>query len=103
MTRKIPLDEIADFLKAVNRGWITVAPVVPITVVYPQWIASNGWKICVFDDAGSWDYIEWVESSDGRRSEYKDIYPDGVYDNPVEDAEPNGDEVERIWNWSDAT
>ena len=36
---------------------------------YPTFKAA-GWTICVFDDAGDWDYLEWVESPDGKRTEY---------------------------------
>jgi len=99
---KIPREEVADFLRAIKRGWITLAPIVPPETLYPKWLASNGWKVCVFDDAGCWDYIEWVESSDGRRSEYQDLYPEVSEPNPIYELEPDGDEVETIWHWTTA-
>lgn len=47
---------------------------------------AAGWKICVFDDAGEWDYLEYVESPYGVRREF-----------PVSD---NADEVDDILeNW----
>ena len=94
---------------AVRRGWVTLEVIHPVEVVYPKWKASNGWIICVFDDVGSWDYIEWIETTDGRRSEYDDIYPDYQDDleklgsNPVPGVEPDGEEIERIWHWHEAT
>lgn len=36
---------------------------------YPEYEA-DGWKFCVFDDCGSWDYLEWVEAPTGERVEY---------------------------------
>jgi hypothetical protein len=29
-----------------------------------------GWKFCVFDDAGEWDYFEWIEAPTGERREF---------------------------------
>ena len=37
---------------------------------YPTFRA-NGWTLCVFDDAGEWDYLEWAESPQGDRVEFR--------------------------------
>lgn len=33
-----------------------------------------GWKFCVFDDCGEWDYFEWIESPTGERRSFP-IHP----------------------------
>jgi|SRR5579872_460785 len=95
--------EIVDFLLAIRSGAITLTPVTPPIISYPRWVASNGWHICVFDDAGEWDYIEWVETSDGRRASYSDIYLHDLSDNPIRDAHPRDNELEHFWKWQEAT
>ena len=37
------------------------------------WRLSNGWRVTVFNDCDEWDYIDNIETSDGRVW----VYPDG--------------------------
>ncbi len=35
-----------------------------------RYIASNGWRIVVYNDADEWDYIDSIVTSDGRIFDY---------------------------------
>lgn len=66
---------IKDFLTAVDDGSITLTLTNPCKDGKPEYFGhplyeAHGWRICVFDDAGEWDYIEWIETPDGHRTEF---------------------------------
>lgn len=69
--------EILDFLKAVETGEITVTPVglQPQNVYCGDAVydASNGWRIIVFNDCNTFDYIDRIEKPDGTFVDYQEI------------------------------
>ncbi len=76
--------ELRKNLDGIDAGEITLTLLNPDKdgrpgyVGYPTYLASNGWKICVFDDCGDWDYIQWVESPEGEAMEYP-VQPKSQY------------------------
>ena len=59
----------------------------------------DGWKITIFNDCNSWDYIDSAESPDGRRGEFEDWVHDPESDGPEwhqPDALLDGDCYERM-------
>ncbi len=61
--------ELYDFLKATEDGSVSLVPEQEPQEVYAgdvSYIASNGWRIVVFNDASQWDYIESITTSDER-------------------------------------
>ena len=62
--------ELSKFLKAVEDGSVSLIPEQEPQDVYAgniSYLASNGWRIVVFNDANEWDYIDSIITSDGRR------------------------------------
>ncbi len=75
----IPVDEIV----AVLRG--AIAGDIPIRCVGPTWhdvyagdvsFSFGAWKIEIFNDCDSFDYINSVEAPDGRKAVFEDWYGD---------------------------
>jgi len=61
--------ELSQFLKAVEDGSVSLTPEQEPQDVYAGnvgYIASNGWRIVVYNDANEWDYIDSITTSDGR-------------------------------------
>jgi hypothetical protein len=61
--------ELSRFLKAVEDSSVSLVPEQEAQNVYAgnvSYIASNNWRIVVFDDANEWDYIDSITTSDGR-------------------------------------
>ena len=46
---------------------------------YPVLVTEDGWRIIIFSDAGTLDYIERVETPDGRRQEQWFTEGEGFY------------------------
>ena len=70
--------EILQFLKAIEEGVVCLRPEWEPQDVYSgnvPYAASNGWRIVVYNDANEWDYIDRVETADGRIWEYPDLLP----------------------------
>lgn len=88
---KIPWSWVLDEFKEISSGLVTVEPDGGDT---PSlfWKTSDGWRIQVFDDSGSWDYIEHIWASDGRELDYDDIAHAGI-----DDRIPTEEELRRIW------
>jgi|ERR1043165_1612974 hypothetical protein len=75
----IPVAEIVAVLKAAIAGELPVRCVGPTwNDVYAGdvsfWIGD--WKVEIFNDCDSFDYINSVEAPDGRRAEFEDWYGD---------------------------
>lgn len=47
------------------------------TSVWVNFKSSNGWRFCVFEDAGGWDYLEWAQAPNGRRWDFGDGWQRG--------------------------
>jgi hypothetical protein len=61
--------EIWQFLQEIEAGTITLVPATEPQAVYAGNVvyqASNGWEIWVFNDCNAWDYIEAIDTADGR-------------------------------------
>lgn len=92
--------ECLEFLRAIERGEVTLqfdadawaraagwesyaarCRERPDPVVCPDdvwagncfYAASNGWKLVVFNDCGSWDYVDRVTAPDGRQADFDQI------------------------------
>ena len=70
------LKEVEELLKQIEEGTVTLKPETDLkkhwdgVLVYEM---SNGWKIAIFYDAGSWDYIEWIQHPSGRKTEWENL------------------------------
>lgn len=65
--------ELSQFLKAIENGTVQLTPEQEPQDVYAgnvSSIASNGWRIVVYNDANEWDYIDSITTSDGRIFDY---------------------------------
>jgi hypothetical protein len=65
--------ELSQFLKAVEDGSVSLTPEQEPQDIYAgnvSYIASNGWRIVVYNDANEWDYIDSITTSDGRNFDY---------------------------------
>ena len=61
--------EIWQFLRGIEAGTVTLVPHAEPQAVYAGNVvyrASNGWDIWVFNDCNEWDYIEAIDTADGR-------------------------------------
>jgi hypothetical protein len=61
--------EVSQFLKAVEDGSVSLTSEQEPRTFMPgnvRYIASNGWRIVVYNDANEWDYIDSIVTSDGR-------------------------------------
>ncbi len=61
--------EALNFLKAIEDGLISLRSVQDPQEIYAgnvSYTASNGWLITIFNDANEWDYIDQIQSEDGR-------------------------------------
>jgi hypothetical protein len=81
--------ELMEFIKAVEDGTIALE-----TTWNPEsgdwgnisYVASNGWKITVFNDANEWDYIDSFVTNDGRIFDFDQLDIMGItdYEPPLE-------------------
>lgn len=71
---RLPEAEVLGFLKRIETGEVTLAfkpGHSPSTLC--AYDASNGWTISVFYDVDEWDYVDSIQSDDGR-DYYYDLY-----------------------------
>jgi hypothetical protein len=76
MEFSIPESDILALLSAIEDGSVKLTPVGEPQLIYSgvvEYSASNGWRLAVFNDANEWDYLEWIESDDGRRVAFDQI------------------------------
>jgi hypothetical protein len=82
--------ELSQFLKAVEDGSVLLTPEQEPQDVYAgnvSYVASNGWRIVVYNDANEWDYIDSITTSDGRTFDW-----DALDEMPAVDTyEPRGE------------
>lgn len=79
MDTPIPVDEIVSVLRQAIAGNLPVRCVGPTwNEVYAGdvWFRFGDWKIEVFNDCDSFDYINAVEAPDGRKAVFEDWYGD---------------------------
>lgn len=68
--------ELAEVLNAADTGVVSISGIDSDDWDHTysggimQFALGNGWRLGIFNDCGEWDYIEWIESPDGRREEY---------------------------------
>jgi hypothetical protein len=68
--------EIRELLTAIETGTVHLTPIREPQDIYAgivEYVVDNGWRIAVFNDCNEWDYIEWVETPDGRRVDYDQL------------------------------
>ena len=92
-------DEVLEVIRRIEHGEVSV-------LVDHEWevawgprafTTSDGWRFVVFNDGGQWDYIEQVDSPDGRCLEPDD------WNTPRLDAySPASIDVARRWGLSEA-
>ncbi len=61
--------EVEEFLAGVEAGALTLTAVQHPQEVYcggVEYVASNGWRLVLFNDCNEWDYIESLVADDGR-------------------------------------
>lgn len=69
--------EIRELLTAIERGTVHLTPVQEPQRIYSgvvEYVADNGWRLAVFNDCNEWDYLEWIETPDGRRVDFDQLY-----------------------------
>jgi hypothetical protein len=94
------------FLGLVELGIIKLAtPTVPRDEYFgtPVYAASNGWTLCVFCDAGDWDYLEWVRDEDGLAWDFEGVHDadrlgDGLC-TPVQNYRPSDEVCDGAYRW----
>src|SRR5690348_157775 len=74
-TPAISMNEVAEVLRRVLRG--ETEPVVIGGPYQPHEYAAahflaDGFEICIYNDAGDLDYVEWVKAPDGRYCKFED-------------------------------
>jgi hypothetical protein len=72
---KLSVDEVLALFAAIDRGEVTVRalqdPERDLGDI--EHVTSNGWRVVVFNDCDSWDYVASVTAPDGRHFEcYED-------------------------------
>ena len=76
MNRKVSENELMEFLRAIEAGTVVLRPEHEPQEVYAgnvPYAASNGWRITIFNDANEWDYIDHIQTANGRIIELLDI------------------------------
>jgi len=76
MTLAITASEICTLLRSIENGWVQLEAIHEPQSVYAgsvDYLASNGWRLTVFNDCNQWDCLERIESPDGRRVEYSEM------------------------------
>ena len=69
MAETLSEQDIWQFLRGIEAGAITLVPQTEPQAVYAGNVvyrASNGWDIWVFNACNAWDYIEAIDTADGR-------------------------------------
>jgi hypothetical protein len=77
MSALLSEEKILAFLRGIEAGEISLKPERPPQEVYAgdvSYIASNGWRITIFNDANEWDYIDQIVTSTGEEVDYDDLY-----------------------------
>jgi hypothetical protein len=68
--------ELIEFLKAIEDGSVILHPDDDPQDVYAgnvSYSASNGWRITIFNDCNEWDYVDRVQTADGRSLDFDSI------------------------------
>ena len=68
--------EIRELLTAIERGTVHLTPIQEPQRMYAgvvEYAVDNGWRLAVFNDCNEWDYLEWIETPDGRRVDYDQL------------------------------
>lgn len=91
MANTISEEELLEFLKRVEDGSVILVPADDPQDTFAgnvRYSASNGWGLVVFNDANEWDYIDEVETGDGRRLSFDEIesMPRASLYNPGDDV-----------------
>jgi hypothetical protein len=69
-------NELLQFLKAIEEGAVSLHPESDPQDIYAgnvSYTASNGWRITIFNDCNTWDYVDEVITADGRSIDFDSI------------------------------
>jgi hypothetical protein len=88
-------DEAMALLKRIESGEVTLDLQKVIFFGPVEYLASDGWKLAVFDDAGEWDYLEWIESPEGQRRTFERL-PEWF-----QDYQPPISVISNAYHWDD--
>ncbi|MCP4194408.1 MAG: hypothetical protein GY880_19785 [Planctomycetaceae bacterium] len=75
-TGQIEESELLAFLASIESGSVKLNPLDEPQSIYAgnvRYSADNGWRITIFNDANEWDYIDLIETTDGRSIDYDRI------------------------------
>lgn len=67
-------NQLRELLRDIDAGRVTVRKLNTGAAVHVNFATSNGWKICVFNDFGCFDYIESAVDPRGNDLDYEDMY-----------------------------
>ena len=87
--RKLDETDAFAFLRQIESGELTLTPINDPQYVYAghvPYLASNGWKITVFNDANAWDYVDLIKTPDGKELEYSEMSPELQSYDPGDDV-----------------
>jgi hypothetical protein len=91
-------DECRALLRDISSGAVTLTLDRPVGYSGVEfYTAPNGWRIGVFNDCGEWDYIDFVETQDGRFIDFDQMY-DHARD--LADYVPSEQEQDEKWGWA---
>lgn len=94
----IPVDEIVQKLRDAINGKIEIECVGQTwndTYAGEVQFWLGDWKIEIFNDCDSFDYINWVEAPDGRRATFEDWW-EGKEVPECPERQLSGDEIDKL-------
>lgn len=89
---------LTDFFKDVQRNRISLREISDKDSTIRIFESSTGWKIAIFNDAGHWDYVEWVKAPTGetmRHDELEEVYAHHVR----KFINSQRENASTCWNW----
>lgn len=60
-------------LNDLASGTVTLRCLNSRASIYVGYETSNGWKLCVFNDVGYWDYLESAEDPSGQVLDFDEV------------------------------
>jgi hypothetical protein len=104
----LPEPEAMAFLRRIESGEVqlelvagpTAEPGIKFQHTIARYKTSDGWEMAVFNDAGEWDYVEWITAPDGRCWSYEKAAEPGDEETEVQAYQPPKDVVENAYHWN---
>ena len=76
MERAVDTLRSRELLAAIEAGTVHLTPIGEPQRIYAgivEYVINNGWRLAVFNDCNEWDYLEWIETPDGRRVDFDQL------------------------------